>query len=180
MPYQYDLGPNQKIYLDNLGPTTVITLASGGPGQQQQSGSRLQTGAWTEVPQAVQVSGGVLIRCVTAQGAFVWQVRGSQIEAANAAAWSDRQAVPLTATEAGPTAMPPMAPMEPMQPMAPMPPMKMGNMEMSANPMTMRMGDMALSMGNTNAPIAKKFCTQCGSAVGSGDRFCGNCGHQLQ
>jgi hypothetical protein len=64
--------------------------------------------------------------------------------------------------------------------MQPMTPMKMGNMQMSANPMTMQMGDMRLSMGNATPPDTRKFCTQCGAAINAGDRFCGSCGHQLQ
>ncbi|PSN15795.1 zinc ribbon domain-containing protein [filamentous cyanobacterium CCT1] len=178
MPYQYDLGLGQKIYLDNSGSTTVITLASSGLGQQQQSGTQVQTGLWTEVPQAARIDGGVMLRCVTAQGVFVWQVQGTQIGMADTAAWPAHQAVALQPMEAGPAAMPPMAPMQPIPPLEPMAPMTMGNMRMSANPMTMQMGNMTLSMGS--APKAKQFCTQCGSAVQAGDRFCGSCGHQLQ
>ncbi|WP_017300183.1 zinc ribbon domain-containing protein [Nodosilinea nodulosa] len=173
MRYQYNLGPHQKIYLDNPAPNTVITLASSGPGQQQQSGTQILTGVWTEVPRAVQVGDGVLIRCVTAQGAFIWQVQGTQILSDNAAQWPDERAVPLQPTEVG-------SAMGTMAPMAPMGPMKMGNMEMSASPMTMRMGEMTLSMDNTNVSNAKKFCPQCGTAVDPSDRFCGSCGHQLR
>lgn len=174
MPYQYDLSPGQKIYLDNPGHTTVITLASGGPGQQQQSGTQVQTGPWTEMPQAAAVGSTTLIRCVTAQGIFVWQVQGMQVGTADAALWPIRQAVPMQPVAANPSVM------QPMWPMQPMTPMKMGDMQMSTNPMTMRMGDMALSMGAANPPDAKLFCTQCGAAAAPGDRFCGSCGHQLQ
>ncbi|MGB3136468.1 MAG: zinc ribbon domain-containing protein [Nodosilinea sp.] len=174
MPYQYDLGPGQKIYLDNPGPTTVITLASSSLGQQQQSVTQLQTGPWTEVPEAARVGSGLLIRCVTAQGLFVWKVQGTQIGIADAAVWPTQQAVSF---EPATAAMPPMPPMPSMKPM------KMGDMQMSANPMTMKMGDMTLSMG-TDAPdvttAETKFCTQCGTAVTASDRFCGSCGHRLQ
>ncbi|WP_228038225.1 zinc ribbon domain-containing protein [Nodosilinea sp. LEGE 06152] len=156
--------------------TTVITLASSGSGQQQQSGIQAQTGLWTEVPQAARTGSSVLLRCVTAQGVFVWQVQGTEIGVADAAAWPAQQALALQPAEAGLQAMPPIKPMTPMEPMAPM---TMGNMHLSANPMTMQMGDMTLSMGNAEAS-AKKFCTQCGSAIQAGDRFCGSCGHQLQ
>ncbi|PSR19579.1 zinc ribbon domain-containing protein [filamentous cyanobacterium CCP3] len=180
MPYQYDLGLGQKIYLDNSGSTTVMTLASSSSGQQQQSGTQVQTGTWTEVPQAARIDGGVLLRCVTAQGVFVWQVQGTQIGIADIAAWPADQAVALQPTEAGPAPMQPMAPIQPMTPLEPMAPMTMGNMRMSTNPMTMQMGNTMLSMGNDEAPKAKQFCTQCGSAIQAGDRFCGSCGHQLQ
>ncbi|MGG6238498.1 zinc-ribbon domain-containing protein [Nodosilinea sp. AN01ver1] len=176
MPYQYDLGFGQKIYLENSGSTTVITLASGSPGQQQQSGTQVQTGPWTEMPQAARTDSGVLLRCITAQGVFIWQVQGTQLRTADTAAWSAQQAVSLQPTEA----MPSVEPIKPMAPIEPMAPMTMGNMQMSAHPMTMQMGDMRLSMGNADTPKAKKFCTQCGSAIKAGDRFCGSCGHPLQ
>jgi hypothetical protein len=180
MPYQCDLGPGQRIYLDNSGNTTQITLASGGPGQQQQSSTQVQTGTWTESPQVARVASGVLIRCVTAQGTFLWQVQGMQIGAVAAPAWPTDRGVPMQPVGAIPTA--PMPPMPP-APMAPMPPMQMGDMHLSANPMTMTMGNMTLSMGNaatpSSAPDTPRFCTQCGAAVGVGDRYCGHCGHTL-
>jgi hypothetical protein len=180
MPYQCDLGPGQTIYLDNPGPITLITLASGGPGQQQQATTQVQTGAWLEMPQVVRGRAGLLIRCVAAQGTFVWQIQGHQIGAVAATQWPEGETLPLTLNVVSPN------PMTPMTPMAPLPPLKMGDMEMSANPMTMRMGNMQLSMDNAasntaSAPSASaKFCTQCGAAIAPSDRFCGSCGHQLQ
>ncbi|WOD38232.1 zinc ribbon domain-containing protein [Nodosilinea sp. E11] len=173
MPYQCDLSPSQKIYLDNPGTATLITLVNSGPGQQQQSSTQVQTGPWTEAPQIVLGSGGRLIRCVAAQGVFIWQVQGMQIETTHAAAWPGDRATPMQVTAVSLTS--------PMQPMQPMQPMKMGDMDMSAQPMTMRMGTMSLGLGNTNTQTDKqKFCTQCGAAVDASDRFCGSCGHQLR
>lgn len=181
MPYQYDIGPSQKIYLDNPGNNTLITLASGGPGQQQQSGVQVATGPWTEMPQVARVGSGVLVRCTTGQGTFIWQVQGMQVGAADATAWPANQGEPVPATASSAPAMPPMQPMAPMQPMQPM---QMGDMQMSATPMTMRMGNMTLGMGDGKSPSAaagpQNFCTQCGAAISSGDRFCGSCGHRLQ
>lgn len=182
MPYQCDLGPGQTIYLDNPGAITLITLASGGPGQQQQATTQVQTGAWLEMPQVVRGGAGLLIRCVTAQGTFVWQIQGNQIGAVAATHWPEGETLPLTLNGVSS----PMASMAPMAPMAPLPPLKMGDMEMSANPMTMRMGNMQLSMDNAGSntasptPTSAKFCTQCGAAIAQGDRFCGSCGHPLQ
>lgn len=174
MPYSYDLSPGQKIYLDNPGALTSITLTSTGAGLQQQSSSQVSTGPWTDIPQIARVGNGVLLRCVTAQGAFFWQIQGMQIAAAPATAWAAAQATPMQATESSP----PIASVPPMTPLQPMAPMRMGNMEMSLNPMTMRMGKMTLGPDSptVNTP---KFCTQCGAAIAPGDRFCGSCGHQL-
>ncbi|MBD1872547.1 zinc ribbon domain-containing protein [Nodosilinea sp. FACHB-131] len=172
MPYHCDFSPGQKIYLDNPGSITLITLVSAGVGQQQQSSTQVHTGPWTETPQIARVSNGVLLRCVAAQGTFFWQIQGMQIEAAPTTAWVADQATPMQATELAPS---PIAPMPPMPPMAPM---QMGDMQMSSNPMTLRMGKMTLGLG-TPAVNTPKFCTQCGAAIAQGDRFCGSCGRQL-
>ncbi|MBE9136815.1 zinc ribbon domain-containing protein [Nodosilinea sp. LEGE 07088] len=187
MPYQYDFGPGQRLYLDNSGDITTITLASGSAGQQQQSSTQVQTGPWVEMPQIAKAGSGAIVRCITPQGTFIWQVQGMQIAAAQATAWPADQAQPMQPVVAMPP--PAMQPMPPMQPMAPMQmgdmqmgDMQMGDMQMSANPMTMRMGNMTLGMEKTAAPTpsAQKFCTQCGAAVEPSDRFCGSCGHQRQ
>lgn len=175
MPYYCDLGPSQKIYLDNSGPMTLITLASGSAGQQQQSSTQVHTGPWTEGPQIARVANGVLLRCVTAQGTYIWQIQGMQIGAAPTEIWPADQATPMQATEVDPS---PRAPMQPMAPMAPMAPMRMGDMQMSMNPMTMRMGNMTLGV-DALAANTQQFCTQCGGAIARRDRFCGSCGHQL-
>ncbi len=181
MPYRCDLNTGQQIYLDNQGDKTLITVASSGPGQQQQSSSSLQTGQWTEVPQVAKINGGVVIRCVSAQGTYTIQVQGSQIgQVASAVDWNAAQTVAVHAIDHMPgQGMPDMQAMQPMQPMQPM---RMGNMEMSTNPMEMRMGNMAMRMGNTPEQTRpqKRFCTQCGAQVSPDDRFCGSCGHQLQ
>lgn len=180
MLYQYDLGSGQMIYLDNPGSTTVIMVMHRSPGQQQQSGVQVQTGPWTEVPQAARSGNSLLLRCTTAQGTFIWRVQGTQIGSADAATWPPERAEALTPTQGEAPAMPPMPPMPPMPSMEPMAPMKMGNMQMSAHPMTMQMGDMTLSMGGAKPPNSQQFCTQCGTALNVGDRFCGSCGHQIQ
>ncbi|MBD2114639.1 MULTISPECIES: zinc ribbon domain-containing protein [Cyanophyceae] len=175
MPYHCDLSPGQKIYLDNPGSITLITLASAGAGQQQQSNTQVHTGPWTEIPQIIRVDNGALLRCVTAQGTFFWQIQGMQIGVASATAWDTNQATPMQVTEVGPS---PIASMPPMPPMPPMAPMQMGDMQMSLNPMTLRMGKMTLGL-NTPTVNNQKFCTQCGAAIAQGDRFCGSCGYQL-
>ena len=113
MPYHCDLSPGQKIYLDNPGSITLITLASAGAGQQQQSSTQVHTGPWTEVPQIARVGNGVILRCVAAQGTFFWQIQGMQIGVAPATAWVADQATPMQAAEVGSSpiaSMPPMAP----------------------------------------------------------------------
>lgn len=101
--------------------------------------------------------------------------------------------------------MQPMTPMQPMAPMTPMAPMQ----PMGMSPMQMQMGNMGMSMGRSDSSVSSgsfsgnaeaspsrdtpvnasnnvsssagsvKFCSQCGTAVKVGDRFCSSCGHSL-
>jgi hypothetical protein len=116
MPYRCDLNTGQQIYLDNQGEKTLITVSSSGPGQQQQSSSSLQTGAWTEAPQVAQINGGAMIRCVSAQGTYTIQVQGSQIgQTTGSVNWGAAQNVAVQPIDHMPgQAMPNMQPMQPM------------------------------------------------------------------
>ena len=181
MAYACQISPGQWIYLDNLGTDTVVTVAASGAGQQQQSTSRLQTGAWTAAPTAVRLGAGVAIRLATAEGHRYIQVQGTQIAGSTGGAGFDQGvALPLQETGEMPQSpLPPMPPMEPLQPMAPLPPMQMGNMQMSLNPMTLQMGNMAMQMGSPASGPKRHFCTQCGQPIQPEDRFCGQCGHAV-
>ena len=190
MAYTCELGSGQRIYLDNIGEQTTITLASSGVGQQQQSGSQFMTGAWTSPPELYRTPQGVVVKLTTALGIHHLQVQGNQLGVMSGSpSLSNAQQMQMSSGVSMPgSAMPPMQPMQPMQPMPPMqpmqsmPPMKMDDMEMNMNPMQMRMGNMEMQMGNTaNRPSNQaKFCSQCGSPVQLSDRFCSNCGYQLQ
>ena len=203
MAYTCELGSGQRLYLDNSGAQTAVTLASGSAGQQQQSSSQFTTGTWTAPPALFRTQQGVIVQLTTAQGVHHLQLQGNQLGMmSQSPALGNAQqmqmssgvampgnAMPPMQPMASPQPMQPMSPMEPMQPMTPMQPMKMGDMEMSANPMQMRMGNMAMQMGNTASSSAAsssaasagkaKFCSQCGTPVQPSDRFCSNCGHQL-
>jgi hypothetical protein len=199
MAYTCDLGGGQHVYLDNVGDQTAVTLASTGPGQQQQSGSQFTTGPWTQAPEFFRIDPGVVIKLTTAQGAQFLQLQGQQLgwmvqppTLANAQQMQTSTVAampggsmppmqPMTSTTTGTAPkMEPMQPMQPMQPMAPMPPMQMGNMSMNTQPMEMRMGNMAMRMGEApNQGAQRKFCSQCGTPVQPSDRFCASCGHQL-
>ncbi|MEM9120674.1 MAG: zinc ribbon domain-containing protein [Cyanobacteria bacterium P01_F01_bin.56] len=194
MAYTCELGSGQRLYLDNLGEQTAVTLASSSAGQQQQASSQFTTGAWTAPPELFRTPQGVVIKLTTAQGTQYLQWQGHQLGMmAQNPPLGNAQPMPMSSGATMPGhPMPPLQPMPPMpsmEPMPPMPPMKMGDMEMSTNPMQMRMGNMTLQMSSAvsssvshNAATAgkAKFCTQCGSPVQPRDRFCANCGHQLQ
>ena len=193
MAYTCELGSGQRIYLDNVGEQTAVTVAASSAGQQQQSGSQFTTGVWTAPPELFRTGQGIVIKLTTAQGTHHLQLQGNQLGMmSQSPSLSNAQPMQMSSGMAMPgSSMPPMQPMEPMepmQPMQPMQPMKMGDMEMNANPMQMRMGNMAMEMGNATTSSASsassagqaKFCSQCGTPVQPSDRFCANCGHQLQ
>jgi hypothetical protein len=194
MAYVCELGAGQRVYLDNQGTQTVVTLASSSPGQQQQATTSVQTGSWIGPPQAFQAASGVVIKIQLPEADRFIQIQGSSISLVNAGAIETAQPLAMQQAE-----MPMMPSMEPMQPMQPMQPMTMGNMSMSLNPMEMRMGDMEMRMrsetssassnqgtnqatnqASTDAATNKRFCNQCGSAVKPADRFCSSCGNRLE
>jgi ribosomal protein S27AE len=167
-----EIGAGQRLYLENQGDRTIVTLASGSAGQQQQASSGLQTGVWTARPRIYQTPGGVMATITTATGDYSLQIQGASVQmTAGTPILGDATLLPSQQTEDRSTGVT-------MQPMQPMQPMKMGNMEMSLQPMQMRMGNMAMTMGET-VTAKRQFCSQCGAKVGESDRFCSHCGHQL-
>ncbi|MET0033561.1 MAG: zinc-ribbon domain-containing protein [Limnospira maxima] len=180
MPYVCELGTGQRVYLDNQGSQTVVTIASGSPGQQQQASNGFQTGTWTSPPSLYRTGNGVVLKIETAQGEHFVQLQGSSMSVmGQTPSLGSAQQMSVQQVSSTPaSSMPPMKPMEPMKPM------QMGNMQMSMNPMEMRMGNMELKMGSSepsSAPSSgnRKFCSNCGATVQPDDRFCGSCGHQL-
>jgi hypothetical protein len=164
-----ELGTGQRLYLDNQGNQTIVTLSSGGVGQQQQASSHFQTGAWTADPTVYQTPSGILVTITTATGTHSIQIQGSS------ASWLSETPPRGNATQLAshPVADHP-ADFSPQ----PLQPLKMGNMEMSFQPMQMKMGNMSMSMDTPNT-TKRQFCSQCGTKVSESDRFCSHCGHQL-
>jgi hypothetical protein len=183
MAYLCELGNGQHLYIDNRGEQTIVTLASSQSGQQQQSSSGFQTGAWTAPPQVFQSASGSILQISTAQGTYSIQIQGNSMGAIGIPpSVSGLQPLQMQQGSVPPPTMPAMPPIKPLEPL------KMGNMQMSMNPMEMQMGNMAMRMEPTPASTpptptaqgsARRFCSQCGASVKSEDRFCSSCGHQL-
>ncbi|WP_416670377.1 zinc ribbon domain-containing protein [Egbenema bharatensis] len=188
MAYVSDLGEGQRIYLDNRGQQTIVTLSSQAPGQQQSQQNGFTTGEWATPPILFQTSTGVIIQIETAEGRSYIQVQANGMKTlSQAPALKNADVLPMQAeSQQQSSNAAEMKPMQPMEPMQPMKPLKMGDMEMQMNPMQMCMGDMELKMGDSVPPArtseatTRRFCTQCGSAVTPDDRFCAHCGHQLR
>jgi hypothetical protein len=189
MAYICDLGAGQRLYLNTQGTQTIVTIASSSVGQQQQSSSSLKTGAWSSPPEVYRTFEGIVVKLQTTHGTQFIQIQGSQIGlSTHAPSFNRAEPLSMQQTPNSPAStMPPMEPMQPMKPMEPMKPMRMGNMEMSLNPMEMRMGNRSMKMGATFEGSAtsfipnstRQFCSQCGVSVKPSDRFCASCGHRL-
>jgi NADH pyrophosphatase NudC (nudix superfamily) len=164
-----ELPTGQRLYLDNQGTQTIVTLASGASGQQQQSSSSFATGIWTKEPEIQITPQGVIVNIITATGNHSIHIQGTSISLSSPHAFASSQSSQSSS----------FSPL-PMQPMQPMQPMKMGNMSMSFSPMEMQMGDMKMSMGETKQVNKRQFCSQCGAKVSENARFCSSCGHQLE
>jgi zinc-ribbon domain len=206
--YGCDLGTGQRLWLDNQGEQTRVTLASSGAGQQQQSTQGVQTGRWVAQPEAFQTAGGIVVKLQTVSGTLFLQIQSGQIGLIDAGAVEAGFGARPILLQAVPAEVHPPA----MQPMSPMQPIQMGNMSMSLNPMSMRMGNMEMRMGEpsgesssqpfsessmftspapTAPPVpvpsvpnspdsaAQQFCSQCGTGVKPTDRFCSSCGTRL-
>ena len=215
------LSPQQTIYLSCNGTSTTISVISAQAGQQQQSASQVTTGGWVAPPQLFQmaqsyvgqsyVEQSYVGKLLGEQAQHTFYIQGTQIQVSSggyseaiATQLKTATSIPLHPTNNAPSSPPSM---DPMQPMEPMQPMSMGSMSMSplsSSPITMRMGDMSMSMGMSSETVSnkqkgreqkreqeigehkqsttaktKRFCSQCGEAVNAGDRFCAYCGHQL-
>jgi hypothetical protein len=163
-----ELPTGQSLYLNNQGMQTIVTLASGAVGQQQQSSSSFATGVWTKEPQIEIIPQGAIIEIITETGPHRIQIQGSSIGFSSPHTSGVSQSSQSTTATSFSS-----SPMQPMQPM------KMGNMSMNFAPMEMQMGDMKMSMGDTKTVSQVRFCSQCGAKVAATDRFCSSCGHQL-
>ena len=198
--YQYELGPNQVLYLSNQDEFTSLTVASRSAGQQQQSGSRYSTGKWTAAPVLHRLAEGIVVTISVAKETYYLQTQGGQTQMSTArtgdfaAQLAQSQSIPMQPAEVPSTevpsgsAMPPMKPMQPMQPMTPMTPMQMnaspmsmsmGDMEM--RPGEMRMGDMTLSSASAkSASGSQPSGTAAEDASAKVRRFCVQCGSAIQ
>jgi zinc-ribbon domain len=192
MAYMCEISPGRQVYIDTQGNNTIVTVMTGGPGQQQQASNSFQTGSWVSPPEMFEIPQGVTIRIRTTQGEHYIRIQGGSVTLGDDSGVAASQQMQMHQTDA-----PSITPMQPMQPM------KMGNMEMDNNPMEMRMGDMHMRMGHMqmghmrmgkpiqptqpaqsapssqSAQPTRKFCSQCGVPVEPSDRFCSSCGHRL-
>ncbi len=161
MAYLCDLGQGHRLYLENHGDETAIASLMSAPGQQQQSSSRFQAGVWTQPPQLFRVAQGALVKLTASKGEIYIQVQGQSLQVTQQSpSLNQAQQLQMSVVEGMP-GVEPMQPMPPLSsmpsapsisevlptPMKPLEPMRMGNMQMSLEPMQMQMGNMKMQMG---------------------------------
>jgi hypothetical protein len=134
--YMFDLGPGQFLAVASDGEKTVLTMQSGGIGQQQSQQSSFVAGPWIAPPMAWELGGICHLRIQTQSGTLWLQAGRGQIGIGQT---PPPNANPLPGRSMSAPPPPPMPEMPPMKPME-MSPMK---------PMEMRMGNMAMQMGDT-------------------------------
>lgn len=207
MAYMSELGAGWRVYLDNPGGQTVVTVMTSSLGQQQQSSSSVKTGDWLVPPTILRSPERVVIQITIAQGQQFIHLQGSQMSVSGVApVMGSFQQMQLQTVQTMPEStlpsmpsMPPMQPMQPMQPiphpsasspppiqpMQPMQPLQMDGMTMNLGTMEMRMGNMEMRMGNPSVSSAAGV-TSGGSAEGSAAspqpnrRFCSQCGASVE
>jgi hypothetical protein len=125
--YMFDMGPGQFLAVASDGGKTVLTMQSGGVGQQQSQQSSFVAGPWIAPPMAWELGGIYHVRIQT-QGGTLWLQAGRGQIGLGQTPPPNANPLPGRSMSAPP---PPS--------MSEMPPMK---------PMKMRMGNMAMQMGD--------------------------------
>ena len=171
MNYFYDLENGQHIEFWNEGDQTFVSFGSRSPGQQQSQARGFTTGKWSKEPSLFLHRDQLVLEIHTNEGSRFLRVDGNQVQQMDGDPDMSHAKQLQLEESSGEHRMKPMKPMEWMKPMEPMEPMM--------RPMEMKMGGMRMSMGATEEQPARKFCTQCGNALGPEDRFCANCGHKI-
>lgn len=176
MAYTCDLGGGLRLYVEEQGRQTILTLATISAGQQQSQSSSFETGGWVLAPTLFRTPEGLFVRIQGTEGQFAIQLQGNAtILLTETPSLTGAEVLPLEQQDASVSQMPPMSGMKPMEPMKPM------RME----PMEMRMGNMEMRMGTptvrseATATGASRFCPNCGNGVDLSDRFCSQCGNRI-
>lgn len=132
--YLFDLGPGSFLSVSLAGEQTIVSAHSDATEQQQSQQSSFPTGSWLSEPQGWEAHGVVYLR-IQAQQGTIWLRAGHGQIGSGSPPPQDAMPMPSRAMTGPPrsksaTTMPPMQPLQPLQPME----MRMGNM-------AMRMGD---------------------------------------
>jgi hypothetical protein len=181
MGYAYELENSQQLVVENDSEGTLVSLSSGGEGQQQSQATGFDTGKWSKAPTLFRLKKDLILRVETKEETWYLRVRGNEIRRMTSEPdLENAEKLRLDKSDT-PVRMKPMEPMKPMGSMKPMQPMEPMKPFKPMRPMEMQMGEMRMSMGGgePKKKSAQRFCTECGNPVREGDRYCGGCGKPL-
>ena len=155
MTHQWKLSTGHQISVENEGAQTIVTVLYGSSEQQQRTNNSFTTGIWISPPEMLPTPTGAVVKITTPSGISTIEVDGNSVRMQSSQS-DDSQS---NYSSSSSTSTSGFNPLEPIQ------------------PIVMRLEDLALNIGEIPQP--KSFCTQCGTAVKSVDRFCSGCGHKL-
>jgi hypothetical protein len=153
MTHQWKLSTGHQISVENEGAQTIVTVLYSSSEQQQRTNNSFTTGIWISPPEMLPTPTGAVVKITTPSGVSTIEVDGNTVWMQSSQSENSQSNYSSSSSTSG------FNPLEPMQ------------------PMVMRLEDLDLNIGTI--PQAKSFCTQCGTAVKSVDRFCSGCGHKL-
>ena len=154
MTHQWKLSTGHQISVENEGAQTIVTVLYGSSEQQQRTNNSFTTGIWISPPEMLPTATGAIVKITTPSGISTIEVNGNTVRMQ-----SDRTEDSSNYSSSSSTSTSGFNPLKPME------------------PIVMRLEDLELNIGTIPQP--KSFCTQCGTAVKSVDRFCSGCGHKL-
>jgi hypothetical protein len=155
MTHQWKLSTGHQISVENEGAQTIVTVLYDSSGQQQRTNNSFTTGIWISPPEMLLTPTGATVKITTPSGISTIEVNGNSVWMQSSQG-GDSQSNTSTSSSTFTSGFDPLQPMQ---------------------PMVMRLEDLELNIGAVAQP--KSFCTQCGTAVKSVDRFCSGCGHKL-
>jgi hypothetical protein len=155
MTHQWTLSTGHQISVENEGAQTIVTMLYDSSGQQQRANNSFTTGIWISPPEMLVIPTGAIVKITTPSGISTIEVDGNNVRMQSIQG-GDSQSNSSTSSATSTSGFDPLKPMQ---------------------PMVMRLEDLELNIGAVAQ--LKSFCTQCGTAVKSVDRFCASCGHKL-
>jgi zinc-ribbon domain len=151
MTHQWKLTTGHKISVENEGAQTIVTVLYGNSEQQQRTNNSFTTGIWISPPEMLPTPTGATVKIMTPSGRSTIEVDGNNVRMQSSQS-TDSQSNYSSSSSTSTSGFDPLPPMQPIE-------------------------DLELNIGAIPQP--KSFCTQCGTAVKSVDRFCSGCGHKL-
>jgi hypothetical protein len=158
MTHKWNLTTGHQVSVENEGAQTIVTVLYDRSGQQQRTNNSFTTGIWISPPAMLPTPTGAVVKITTPSGISSIEVDGNsvQMQSSQSGASGSNSSSSSSSSSTFTSGFDPLKSME---------------------PIVMRLEDLNLNIGNIPQP--NSFCTQCGNAIKSADRFCSSCGHKV-